>query len=339
MATSEQLKTILKSYMERDDARFYSVAMQIAAHEARAGHGQLARELRELIDTIKAKETRDHLRKTIPIAQPQGELSNLLTVSYPKEKLSDMVLGPDIRGRLDRIIKEQRQMEKIRSFGLSPRRKFLLVGPPGTGKTLTASALAGELHLPLFLIRLEGVITKYMGETAAKLRQVFDALKRHRGIYLFDEFDSIGAMRLATNDVGEIRRILNSFFQFIDEDESQSLILAATNHPEMLDYALFRRFDDVVQFTLPDPMQRKDLLKNRLTAFHKARLNWDQLAEASDNLSHAEITRACEDAVKDVIIHDRDKITEDIVLGMITERRQIVEGEMERSSNQQNGRR
>ncbi|MBU4583431.1 MAG: ATPase, partial [Proteobacteria bacterium] len=100
MATSEQLKTILKSYMERDDARFYSVAMQIAAHEARAGHGQLAKELRELIDAIKTKETGYHLKKTIPITQPQGELSNLLTVSYPKEKLSDMVLGPDIRGRL-----------------------------------------------------------------------------------------------------------------------------------------------------------------------------------------------------------------------------------------------
>ena len=160
MATSEQLKAILKSHMDRNDAQFYSIAMQIAAHEARVGHGQLAKELRTMIDGAKLKSSESELvKKTIPIAQPQGELANLLTVSYPKDKLSDMVLSPDIRSRLDRVIKEQRQIEKICSYGLSARRKFLLVGPPGTGKTLTASALAGELHLPLFLIRLEGIIT------------------------------------------------------------------------------------------------------------------------------------------------------------------------------------
>jgi len=335
MATSEQLKAILKSYIDRNDTQFYSIAMQIAAHEARAGHGQLAKELRALIDTAKLKSTENELiKKAIPIAQPQGELATLLSVSYPKDKLTQMILSPDTRSRLDRVIKEQRQIEKIRSYGLFPRRKFLLVGPPGTGKTLTASALAGELHLPLFLIRLEGLITKYMGETAGKLRQVFDALKRYRGVYLFDEFDSIGSMRMSSNDVGEIRRILNSFLQFIDQDESQSLILAATNHPEMLDHALFRRFDDVVHFSLPDQQERKNLLISKLSAIKKGALNWHKLAEASESLSHAEIARVCEDALKDVIINDREKITDEDVLRMIDERKPIIGSGKDGSSPQ-----
>jgi len=101
------------------------------------------------------------------------------------------------------------------AHGLSPRRKLLLVGPPGTGKTLSASVLASELGIPLFQVRLDGLITKFMGETAAKLRQIFDATSQTRGIYFFDEFDAIGSQRGLTNDVGEIRRVLNSFLQTI----------------------------------------------------------------------------------------------------------------------------
>ena len=227
MATSEQLKALLKSHAEADESRFFAIAMQIAAHEARIGHGEFAKELRKIIDEAKGRHKSLTVSKEpIPITQPKGELASLLTTAFPKIKLSDMILDPDISERLTRIIKEQRQITKLRAFGLPPRRKFLLLGPPGTGKTMTASALAGELNLPLFVIRLEGVITKYMGETAAKLRLVFDAISQYKGVYLFDEFDSIGTMRGAINDVGEMRRILNSFLQFIDQDISDSLILA-----------------------------------------------------------------------------------------------------------------
>ncbi len=163
-----------------------------------------------------------------------------------------MALPEALAERLKRVLLEQRQQKRLREHSLSSRRKLLFLGPPGSGKTMTASALAGELHLPLFTIMLEGLITKFMGETAAKLRLVFEAIRQTQGVYLFDEFDALGAHRSQSNDVGEIRRVLNSFLQLLEKDTSQSLIVAATNHPEMLDRALFRRFDDVIEYNLPD---------------------------------------------------------------------------------------
>ena len=163
MASAEQLKALLKSHLEGDDQRFFSVVMQVAAHEAKLGHGKLAEELRALIDEAKR---RSGSSRPVPISRPRGELAGLLTVSYPKDRMGDMVLDSGLEQELQRVILEQRHAARILAHGLSPRRKLLLVGCPGTGKTLTASVLAGELGIPLFLVRLDGLITKYMGETA-----------------------------------------------------------------------------------------------------------------------------------------------------------------------------
>lgn len=326
MASAEQLKALFKSHLKGDDAHFFAVAMQVAAHEARLGHGKLAQELRVLIDEAKAgQQTSQFTKKPVPIARPRGDLSTLLAVSYPKIRLADMILSEDLSDRLTRIIKEQRQLARLRSHGLSPRRKLLLIGPPGTGKTMSASALAGEFGLPLFEIRLEGLITKYMGETAAKLRLVFDAIAETRGVYLFDEFDSIGSHRGERNDVGEIRRVLNSFLQFIEQDESDSLILAATNHPEILDYALYRRFDDVIPYTLPDNTLIIKTLKSRLTTYVKNTLAWNKLAEFASGLNYAEITRACNEAIKENIIYERKLLTTDDLMRSLSERKSIVQ--------------
>lgn len=321
MATSAQLKALFESYLKQDDERFITYGMQIAAHEAKLGHGKFAQELRQLIDAARKRRDSVDTEKSVPLVQPQGELARLLSASYPKTRLSEMILSDDISARLDRVIKEQRHIEQITAHGLEPRRKFLLIGPPGTGKTMTAFALAGELRMPLFVIRLESIITKFMGETSAKLRLVFDALQKHRGIYLFDEFDSIGAMRAASNDVGEIRRILNSFLQFIDHDCSNSMILAATNHPQMLDYALFRRFDDVIEYALPDVKQSKQLIENRLAGFAENDADYMQLAKHAEGLSYAEITRACDDAIKEKIIMQKDDVQPNSIIRMLDERK------------------
>ena len=205
-----------------------------------------------------------------------------------------------------------------------PERRLLLVGPPGTGKTMTASIIAGELGLPLFEVRLDSLITKYMGETAAKLRLIFDAIKQVRGVYLFDEFDSIGSQRRITNDVGEIRRILNSFLQLIEQDDSDSILLAATNYSELLDHALFRRFDDVLEYELPKTDNIIKALKAGLSAFKKIGINWEQLADIAMGLSYADITRSVEEAMKDTIINDLENITNDDILKTLSERKAIL---------------
>jgi len=308
MATAQQIKALVRSYTEGDEDRFLSIAMQIASHAARTGKDTLAKELRDLVDEAKRRrsESQGH---SLPLARAKGELAGLVTASYPKTQLTEMVLAPQSRERLDRVVTEYRQTEKIRSHGLSPRRKLLLEGPPGCGKTMTASALAGELHLPLLFVQLHSLITKFMGETAAKLHLIFDAMTETRGVYLFDEFDAIGGHRGAGNDVGEIRRVLNSFLQFLERDDSDSIIVAVTNFSEMLDKALFRRFDDVIHYELPSDSMRRALLENRLVLFDTRRVNWDKVLEASSGLSHADVVRACDDAVKDAILRDRRAIS------------------------------
>jgi len=322
MASAEQLKALLKSHIDGDNTHFLSVAMQVAAHEAKVGHGKLAEELRAMIDVAKMQHSSGS-KKPIPISQPRGDLANLLEVSYPHGRFSDMILAESTEDSLKRLIKEQRHFGKIRDHGLHPRRKLLLVGPPGTGKTLTASVLAGELGIPLFLVRLDALITKYMGETAAKLRQVFDSVRDIRGIYFFDEFDAIGSQRGLTNDVGEIRRVLNSFLQMIEQDRSNSIIIAATNHPEILDYALFRRFDDVVEYKLPNKPQIVALLKNRLAGFSGQIKQWNSVAKNGEGLSYAEITNATENAIKDAIINDCAVVSEEELDANLQERKAL----------------
>jgi SpoVK/Ycf46/Vps4 family AAA+-type ATPase len=191
---------------------------------------------------------------------------------------------------------------------------------------MSASALAGELSLPLLVIRLDGIITKFLGESAAKLRLVFDAMLQTRGVYLFDEFDSIGTQRAMPNEVGEIRRVLNAFLQFIEQDQSDSLVLAATNHPDVLDYALYRRFDDVINFSLPDAEHIRMTLQSKLSMYPEATIDWDRVTKVADGLSYADVTRACEEAVKDVIITERTSITTQTLLAAIEERRSMSAG-------------
>jgi SpoVK/Ycf46/Vps4 family AAA+-type ATPase len=322
MTTARHIVALLKSHIAGDDDHFLTVAMQLAAHEARQGHGKLAQELRDLVDNAKEKKTAVASKRSgpVPLVQPKGELANLLTVRYSDVRLASMVLTEETEGRLRRTLLEQTQQSILRTHGLSPRRKLLLVGPPGAGKTMTAAALAGELHLPLFTVVLDSLISKFMGDTAGKLRLVFDAMRMTRGVYLFDEFDAIGARRSTANDVGEIRRILNSFLQFLEQDDSDSLIIAATNYPDLLDRALFRRFDDVIEYELPDANLLERLMNNRLAAFEVPRVSWVKVANAASGLSHAEAARAADEAAKTTILAGHTKITTQVLLAAVMER-------------------
>jgi SpoVK/Ycf46/Vps4 family AAA+-type ATPase len=322
MTTARHIVALLKSHVAGDEERFLSVATQLAAHEARQGHGKLAQELRELIDTAKGKGAAVARRGAgpVPITQPRGELTSLLAARYSNIRLNSMVLTPDLHGRLGRALIEQRQQARLRARGLPPRRKLLLVGPSGSGKTMTAAALAGELKLPLFTVLYDGLIGKLMGETASRLRLVFDAMAVQRGVYFFDEFDAIGAQRAGPNDIGEIRRVLNSFLLFLENDDGPSLIVAATNHPELLDKALFRRFDDVITYGLPDPEVVRGIIESHLASFKLETLDWPPVLDAASGLSQAEIARAADEAAKLAVLGDVNQVGTPALLAALAER-------------------
>ena len=315
MATAEQLRALIRSHFDDDGERFATIALQLAAQEAKQGHTKLANEIRSLVD--KAKSTR------VRIVRFNRDLDDLVISTDPRERLADLIVSVDMQNRIKRILREYHQQGKLKKHGLGNRRKVLLAGPPGTGKTMTAALLAGELGLPLHTILMDKLVTKFMGETSAKLRQIFDVIRERRGVYLFDEFDAIGAERGREDDVGEMRRVLNSFLQFIEQDKSDSLIVAATNNPRILDQALFRRFDDILYYHLPTSNEIQRLLESRLGRFRGKKLSLKSAAREAETLSHAEITQACDDAIKEAILADRETITATLLKSMFRERRAV----------------
>ena len=319
MATAEQIKSLIRSHFGEDEERFYTIVLQVAAYEAQQGHGALAHDIRELVDKAR--------KETLTVLKFPQDLKGLVLTENPTTPKSVLVVPPDLMSRIDRIIHEYRQQERLKQHGLTPRRKIMLVGPPGTGKTMTSRVLAHELGLPLYTVQVDKVVTKFMGETGAKLRQIFDLMQREIGVYFFDEFDAIGGERSLDNDVGEMRRVLNAFLQFIEQDTSDGLIVAATNSPQLLDRALFRRFDDVLYYLLPEGDDRERLMRNTLGSFLSPNATLKKVLRVSENLSPAEIDNACRDAIKLTILENKEEVSTILLEQMIKERQSSRRGQ------------
>ncbi|MGC3992489.1 MAG: ATP-binding protein [Chthoniobacteraceae bacterium] len=244
------------------------------------------------MDKAKLSRPTPSVGQIVHFAQPQGEAAELLEEIRDNRRLTDLILQKPLAERIRRIVDEQQHLSQIKSSGLRPRQRLLFTGPPGCGKTFTASALANELGIPLFVVRLDSLINRYLGESLSKLRIIFDAINRSKAVYLFDEFDSIGFTRDFANDVGEMRRVLNSFLTHIENVKSESLIIAATNFADRLDKALFRRFDDLVEFGLPGKKEAWSTIQQLLSSVKTVALKQATLTTAAKDLSYAEITRS-----------------------------------------------
>jgi len=315
MAAADQIKSLIKSFGESDESRFFSTAMQIAATEARQGHLTFAQELKGLIE--KAKKERSFSiveNKAIPLSLPKRELQELIEVFAPRIKLNDLVLDNAVKIPILKLLEEQHRLEDLKKHNQEPTRKLLLIGPPGTGKTMTAQAIASELGIAVYIIRLDGLMSKYLGESISKLRLIFDTMQSHRAVYLFDEFDSIGSHRNQVQDIGEIKRVLNSFLINIEKDSSNSIIIAATNLPDSLDIALFRRFDEIINYPLPNKEQIIEVIRQITSPYSfAAKPDYDLLANIAEGMNYSDITRACNDVIKKMIINNTNSLDNELL--------------------------
>ena len=297
MATADQILSLIRNHLNNDDAQFRKVALQISAVEARSGHAIVARTIQEMLNQKKAS------LGTIHLVSKSKDVDDLLLQVDTYEDIKSLVVGQKLKEKLERVVKEYLKKETLRKYGLANRRKLLLYGASGTGKTMTANAIAKGFNLPFFVVRTEIVLTKFMGETGQKLGRIFDFISDVPAVYLFDEFDAIGSQRGMDNEVGEQRRILNTFLQLLERDDSDSFIIAATNSIESIDKAMFRRFDDVIEYKLPDKDQRLTLLREYL--YTAKDLDFSSAEPMFESMSHAEIKMVCSDIFKESLLNDR----------------------------------
>lgn len=309
MANSDQILSLIRNHLNNDDAQFRKVALQISAVEAKSGHVVLARTIQELLGKKSTSFSPLHL------ATRHKEVEDLLLQLDRFDDLKCLVASDEINEKIKRVIKEFEKRDELRKYGLANRRKLMFYGDPGTGKTMTASVLAKELNLPFFVVRTEKVVTKFMGETGLKLSNIFNFISEVPAVYLFDEFDAIGVQRGMDNEVGEQRRILNTFLQLLELDSSDSFIIAATNSIGSIDKALFRRFDDVIEYKLPDTQQRLKLLKEYL--YTAKNLDFAMIEPKFEGMSHAEIKMVCADIFKDSLLNDIT-INEELINNVIS---------------------
>jgi SpoVK/Ycf46/Vps4 family AAA+-type ATPase len=305
---ADVLKLLLQAHAAGDETSFRKAALQLAAAESSAGHVRIADEIRAIIAQLPPVATAKP-GPVYDIATPRGDLADLLEGGYRDERLRDIVLRPEMRGLVLRVVQENRSRGRLERFGVTPRRRLLFHGAPGCGKTLAAAVLAGEMGLPLMTIRFDALFSRFLGATAVQLRAIFAEMPRRPAVYLFDEFDAVGKARGDAQDVGEMNRVVTAFLQLVDADVSGSIIVAATNHVELLDRAIFRRFDVIVPFDRPTPDQIVTLLNLRLGNLGLEDVQAQRIAASSDGWSFADVARACDDAVRSMALDDREVVT------------------------------
>jgi len=326
--TGELLRQLVAAHIAGDEAGFAGVVEDVIEEERRKNHHLLANELRKL---TKNGPDGAFIRNLglLPTYTPRDIPSDerglpLLQAFEPERSLDQVVLRREIRGSLERVVEESRRSDTLRSHGLQPRRKVLFYGPPGCGKTVCAEALANELSLPVFLVRFDAVVSSYLGETAANLSKVFHYAQSRPAVLFFDEFDAIGKSRDSAEEHGELKRVVNSFLQMLDAFRAPGLVVAATNHEGLLDNALWRRFDDVIEFPRPTRAEVETLLRLGLKQFDATGVDYAVITASAGGLSHADVERAMRDVMKDAILRRRERIaTEDLLRAMKEQARRV----------------
>lgn len=328
--TVESIRKMVLAYKKGDTVAFKEAVQEYIDEERRRNHPVVAQDLERILRNghghplIKLVAGEATSLGDLPRDKESGTV--LVEIREDERSLEEVILGDTTRGAVDRIVTENRRDEVLRSHGLQPIGKVLFCGPPGCGKTVVAGAIAKALFIPLVLVRFDAVVSSYLGDTAANLRKVFEFARSRPMVLFFDEFDAIGKRRTDEDDHGELKRVVNSFLQMLDGFRGESLIVAATNHERILDPALWRRFDEIVQFPRPNAQQIEHLLARSLRQVGVAPAV--RLAEQSRNLvgmSFADVERIVLDAIKQTVIDGAPQVEAGTFEDAVIRQRQRLE--------------
>ena len=253
MARSDLLISLVKFGVSGDKTRFRKVVEAIIAEERAKQHTILADKLEKLLQQteLESKPTNNVVGTPLSIQR----IDNFLHELAPQKQLDDLILPGEVKQICRELIQEHHRADLLRSYSLEPRNRVLLIGPPGNGKTSLAEALAESLIVPLYVVRYEGVVGTYLGETAVRLRRLIEYACTRKCVLFFDEFETLGKERGDTHETGEIKRVVSSLLMQIDSLPSHVIVIGATNHPELLDRAVWRRFQ--VRMNLPKPTRAR----------------------------------------------------------------------------------
>lgn len=320
LASGENLSRLFKAFKENNQVEFSKVAYDIIEDEKKKNHYLLADKLsRILFDdnyTLSISKSRNINSRQLPTDKETG--FQLLEMKFSKVLLDDIILTLDNKEKIEDIILEFEQKEILQTYKLNPKTKVLFCGPPGCGKTVTAESIANELQLPLLYTRFDSVISSYLGETATNLRKVFDFAKDGEWVLFFDEFDSIGKSRSIESEHGELKRVVNSFLQLLDNFPRNTMVIAATNYETIIDKALWRRFDEIIYFDMPKKDDIEKFIRLKLRNYSHKELNVESHINNLVGLSYADIERICYEAIKKMVLNGlttiNDSLFEKIIL-------------------------
>jgi SpoVK/Ycf46/Vps4 family AAA+-type ATPase len=311
MADVEQLLTLFRAHRKQDDFTFMRAAEALISAELAANHHMVAHELRQALEELKPprngkRHANGHSLTPLPKDRRSGDA--LLAIIERPLDVTRLVLTEETRRQVDRIVEEHGKRLLLARSGFQPKSRVLLWGPPGCGKTLTAHYLSHALSLPLGVVRLSSLISSFVGDTASHIQRVFDRAATTPMVLLLDEVDAIGKNRDDPNDVGELKRVVNSLLQAMDSFSStESVVVAASNHQYLLDPALWRRFDDVVFFPEPGAAARAEFVHRLLNGVSYCGSE-DIVVKKTAGLSFAAIERVLSEAIKSMLLEDRESL-------------------------------
>jgi SpoVK/Ycf46/Vps4 family AAA+-type ATPase len=307
MASGKILRQLIRAGTNGDIGAFKEASEFIIQEERQKQHHLLANDLERILhgDIRPTQPFRIGLNERVPVDQERG--LPLIVVKEPIHRLDEVALSEKVRQGIEDLLEEHNRFDVLRGYGLHPVDKVLFCGPPGCGKTLTAEAIASELDRPLALIRLDSVVSSYLGETASNLRKVFDFIESVPVIALFDEFDALGKERSDSSDHGELKRVVNAVLQMFDSYHGKSLIIAATNHEGILDSAIWRRFEDIFYFPPPDKNILINLLSIKLRGVRREfDLHDEAILDMLSGISHSDVERIVRRSIKSMILKGQE---------------------------------